>query len=40
MRDQDSLIWRIITSSAKPEKKIVANKAPIIEIVKITIEGA
>ena len=32
--------WRIITSSAKPEKRIVAHKASIIEIVKITIEGA
>ena len=31
---------RIITSSAKPEKRIVAHKASIIEIVKITIEGA
>ena len=26
--------WRIITSSAKPEKRIVAHKASIIEIVK------
>ena len=33
-------LWRIITSSAKPEKRIVAHKASIIEIVKITIEGA
>ena len=33
-------IWRIITSSAKLEKRIVAHKASIIEIVKITIEGA
>ena len=34
------IVWRIITSSAKPEKRIVAHKASIIEIVKITIEGA
>jgi hypothetical protein len=33
-------VGRIITSSAKPEKRIVAHKASIIEIVKITIEGA
>ena len=36
----NAFTWRIITSSAKPEKRIVAHKASIIEIVKITIEGA
>ena len=36
----ENLDRRIITSSAKPEKRIVAHKASIIEIVKITIEGA
>ena len=37
---EEGLKGRIITSSAKPEKRIVAHKASIIEIVKITIEGA